>query len=84
MSKNGFRKVMIRVKDYVKENWGSPFIAGFMSLLIVAAVSLSAGLSSLADKTAVYAYYALVVGVFLQLASFLKYRGKRAADEVAV
>ena len=67
---------MLKVKGYVKENWGSPFIVGFMLLLIVAAVSLSAGLSSLADTVAVYAYYALVAGVFLQLASFLKYRGK--------
>ena len=54
-----------------------------MLLLVVAAVSLSAGLSSLADTVAVYAYYALVAGVFLQLASFLKYRGK-SDDEVAV
>ena len=74
---------MLKVKGYVKENWGSPFIVGFMLLLIVAAVSLSAGLSSLANTVAVYAYYALVAGVFLQLASFLKYRGK-SNDEVAV
>jgi hypothetical protein len=73
---------MIKVKGYVKENWGSPFILGFMLLLIAAAVSLSTGLSSLADTVAVYAYYALVAGVFLQLASFLKYRGK--SNEVAV
>ena len=74
---------MLKVKGYVKENWGSPFIVGFMLLLIVAAVSLSAGFASLADNVAVYAYYALVAGVFLQLASFLKYRGK-SSDEVAV
>ena len=74
---------MVKVKGYVKQNWGSPFIVGFMLLLIVAAVSLSAGLSYLADTVAVYAYYALVAGVFLQLASFLKYRGKSDA-EVAV
>ena len=76
MTQVGFNKIMLKVKGYVKENWGSPFIVGFMLLLIVAAVSLSAGLSSLADTVAVYAYYALVAGVFLQLASFLKYRGK--------
>lgn len=79
----GFNKIMIKVKGYVKENCGSPFILGFMLLLIAAAVSLSTGLSSLADTVAVYAYYALVAGVFLQLASFLKYRGK-SNDEVAV
>ena len=83
MTQTGFNKITVKVKGYVKENWGSPFIVGFMLLLLSAAVSLSAGLSSLADTVAVYAYYALVAGVFLQLASFLKYRGK-SDDEVAV
>ena len=83
MTQFGFNKIILKVKGYVKENWGSPFIVGFMLLLIVAAVSLSTGFASLADNVAVYAYYALVAGVFLQLASFLKYRGK-SSDEVAV
>jgi len=83
MTQVGFNKIMLKVKGYVRENWGSPFIVGFMLLLVVAAVSLSAGFASLADTVAVYAYYALVAGVFLQLASFLKYRGK-SDDEVAV
>jgi hypothetical protein len=74
---------MLKVKGYVGENWGSPFIVGFMLFLVVAAVFLSAGFSSLADTVAVYAFYALVAGVFLQLASFLKYRGK-GDDGVAV
>jgi hypothetical protein len=84
MTQVSFNKIMLKAKGYIKQNWGSPFIVGFMLLLIVAAVSLSAGLSSLADTVAVYAYYALVAGVFLQLASFLKYRGKSDGDEVAV
>jgi heme/copper-type cytochrome/quinol oxidase subunit 4 len=83
MTQNVFDKSMIKVKGYVRENWGSPFIVGFMLLLGVAAVSLSAGLSYLADTVAVYAFYVLVAGVFLQLACFLKYRGK-SDDEVAV
>jgi hypothetical protein len=72
---------MLKVKGYVKENWGAPFIIGFMLLLIVAAVSLSMGLSSLANGVAVYAYYALVVGVVLQLASFLKYRKRDGEND---
>jgi len=79
----GFNSIMLKVKGYVYENWGSPFIVGFMLLLVVAAVSLSAGLSSLANNVAVYAFYALIAGVILQLASFLRYRGKSDA-EVAV
>jgi len=80
MTKIGFDKIMLKVKGYVRENWGSPFIVGFMLLLVVAAVSLSAGLAFLADNVAVYAFYALVAGVFLQLACFIKYRSK--SDDV--
>ncbi|MGA3110555.1 MAG: hypothetical protein ABSE15_00800 [Candidatus Bathyarchaeia archaeon] len=83
MAQNDFDNIVIKVKGYLKENWGSPFIVGFMLLLIAAAISLSAGLSSIADIVAVYAYYALVAGIVLQLASFLKYRGK-SDREVAV
>ncbi len=72
--------IVIKVKGYVKENWGSPFIAGFMFLLIGAAVSLSVGLSSLADTVAVYAFYALVGGVVLQLVCFLKYPNKDESE----
>jgi len=71
------------VKGYIKVNWGAPFIIVFMLLLIVAAFSLSVSLSSIADAVAVYAFYALVVGVVLQLVCFLKYRGK-SDDEAAV
>jgi hypothetical protein len=73
------RKIPSRAKVYVKENWGAPFIMGFMALLMVAAVSLLMDLVVLADEVAVYAYYALVVGVVLQLVCFLKY-GKRNGE----
>ncbi len=76
MNQIGFNTIMLKVKGFVKENWGSPFILGFMLLLITAAVSLS-------DTIAVCAYYALIAGVFFQLACFLKYRLK-SDDEVAV
>ncbi len=65
-----------KAKVYVKDNLGSPFIAGFMSLLVVVAVALSAGLSSLANSISVYAYYLLIVGVILQIVSFLRFRKK--------
>ena len=69
-------EIPARAKWYVKENWGAPFVVGFMALLMVAAVSVLMGLVVLADEVAVYAYYALVIGVFLQLVCFLKYRKK--------
>lgn len=66
-----------RVKAYTRENLGAPFILGFMLLLMVAAASLSIGVADLANEVAIYAYYALVGGVFLQLFCFLKYNKKK-------
>jgi hypothetical protein len=73
---------VLNVKRYVRENWGAPFIVAFMVFLVVAAVSMSTGLDALADDVAVYAYYALIGGVVLQLVCFLKFRGK-GGDEVS-
>ncbi len=83
MTQSYSKEVSARVKGYVRENWGAPFIVAFMVLLMVAAASLSLSLSSFADDVAVYGYYALVAGVVLQLACFVKYRGKNS-DEAAV
>jgi uncharacterized membrane protein YbhN (UPF0104 family) len=71
-------KVKIKKKrlDYFKENWGAPFIIAFMILLIIAAIYLSIGNEAYANEIAIYAYYALVIGVFLQLASYIKYAKK--------
>jgi uncharacterized membrane protein len=65
-----------RTKNYFKENWGAPFIIAFMILLIIAAIYLSLGNEAYANEIAIYAYYALVIGVFLQLASYIKYAKK--------
>jgi uncharacterized membrane protein HdeD (DUF308 family) len=75
MTQISFNQIELKLKGYVKENWGSPFIMAFILLLVVAAVFLSAGSASLADTLAVYGFYALVAGVLLQIGSFLKYRG---------
>jgi len=79
MPKDFAGKVLAKMKGYFRENWGAPFIVGFMVLLIVAAGSLLVGLDFLANEVAVYAYYALVVGVVLQLVCFLKY-GERGGN----
>lgn len=65
----------------MRENWGAPFIIAFMLLLAVAAASLSMRLVGFADEVAVYAYYALLVGIILQLACFLKY-DKRSGEPI--
>ena len=75
-----FKGIIVQLRSYFGENWGAPFIIGFMFLLIAAAVSLSVGLEFLANDVAVYAYFALVAGVVLQLVCFLKY-GERGGSE---
>ena len=61
-----------RIKEYLKENPGAPFIMGFMALLLSCAILLSTGHTPQANKTAEYAYYLLVIGVILQFISFIK------------
>jgi len=73
-------KITIRIKkrhlNYFKENLGAPFIITFMISLLAAAGYLAIGLETVANEIAIYAYYALVIGVMLQIASYLKYRNK--------
>jgi hypothetical protein len=75
------KKIAVQVKGYVRENWGAPFIVGFMLLLMIAAASLSVGLAALADEVAVYAYYALVVGVIGQLVCYLKFNKRNGEKD---
>ena len=67
---------LLRIKGYVREKLGAPFILGFTLFLVIAAGSLSMGLDVLANEVAVYAYYALVAGVVLQLVCFVKFGEK--------
>ena len=62
-----------RSKRYLRENWGAPFVLAFIVLLIASALLLSEGQTSSANSIAVYAFYALVLGVVLQIASYIKY-----------
>jgi len=57
-------KVSERLKGYLRENWGSPFIIAFTIILIAAAGYLCYGVESVANDIAVYAYYSLVIGFF--------------------
>lgn len=74
------RRIMVTIKVhsaisyYVKENLGAPFIIGFMITILHAGSLLIEGNVVLADELAIYAYYFLCAGVFLQLLSFLTSR----------
>ena len=69
-----------RIKKYLKENPGAPFIIGFMTLLISCAILLSTGHAPQANTIAEYAYYLLVIGVILQFVSFVK-EGKTKQED---
>ena len=65
-------KVLPRIKSYFRENPGAIFVVCFQALLLVCAGLLILGNSALANGVAVWAYFSLVIGVLLQLISFVR------------
>lgn len=72
------------LKSYLRTNWGAPFIIIFMILLIASASELSYGLNDAANETAVYAFYFLVAGVALQIASYIKYGEEEHKEQIPI
>jgi len=68
--------VIGKLKSYIKENPGAPFIIGFIILLVAAAIALAVNMEGTANTLAEYAYYSLVIGVLLQIAVLIKERKK--------
>jgi hypothetical protein len=52
-----------------------------MLFLLATAISLSFDLSNFANSFSIYAFYALVIGVILQLVCFLKYKKESKVAE---
>lgn len=73
-----------RIKRYLRENFGVPFVAGFQVLLLVCAGLLVYGNSGLANEVAVCAYYSLVAGIVLQLICFVRYGKKQKETEEGI
>ena len=67
------KQYLPRIKNYFRRNPGALFIVGFQVLLLVCAGLLFSGYSSWAEGVAVVAYFSLVIGVVLQLISFLRH-----------
>ena len=75
------RKIMaLADKCNVKENWGLPFTGAFTVLLVAAAFYLSVNFSIIANTIAVYAFYALFIGIVLQLICSAKYKKTKATE----
>ena len=53
-------------------NPGTPFILGFMILLVTAAALLVAGKTDEANNFADYAFYSLVIGIVIQIGVAVK------------
>ena len=81
MPEDSVKGIVAKFRDYFRENWGAPFIIGFMLLLMIAAAALVVSLEFLANEVAIYAFYALVVGVVLQLICFLKFGERRGSKD---
>ncbi len=77
MTRIYLKRLLAFLAGSIKQNWGAPFIALFILLLIVTAAASSMGLVSLADSVTIDAYYVLIAGVVLQFFCFIKYRKKR-------
>jgi hypothetical protein len=73
MRTNTISVIFAKVKTYIKQNWGAPFVIVFMFLLIIAALFLAMWYTLTAEVIGALAYFSLVVGVILQFARFLKY-----------
>ena len=71
-----------RIMRYFRQNIGAPFVILFQILLLSCAALLIWGYSNLANEVAIYAYYSLVVGVVLQLISFLRHGEEAVENEV--
>jgi len=70
-------RIIFKAKQYLRENWGAPFIIAFMIMLMICACLIAFGKEALANEVAVYAYYSLVIGVVLQLITFIREEHKR-------
>ena len=77
-----FKNLLGKLKKLTTENWGFPFVSAFIILLVVAAVLLATGspdLANDADIIAIFAFFSLVIGAFLQIICFSRSRKNSGA-----
>ncbi len=74
------RQYLPRIMKYFRRNPTALFIMGFQILLLACAGLLISDNSFWAEGVAVVAYFSLVIGVVLQLISFLRHREGELKD----
>lgn len=67
-----------RIRTYIVENPGAPFILSFQLLLIVYLILLIKGAEAMVNNLVVYAYYVLTIGILLQIFSYIRGKRRRA------
>ncbi len=73
-----------QLRGYFRANPGTLFIVAFQVLLMTAAVLLVLGNSPVANEVAVYAFYAVVIGVVLQIVIVVREERKRTRADSGV
>ena len=69
-----------RIGAALRRNWGAPFLLEFTGLLLVAAITYSLGITSLADSLSVSACIVLVAALFIAALEAWRERRKRTAQ----
>lgn len=76
-----FGRFLSCARGFFRENWGAPFVLGFMGLLMIAVVLLILGFAWSAEIVGDFAYFSLVAGVVLQLVCFWRHGDKDVGGE---
>ena len=70
--KNTFLKAFPKLGKYVYSGSGTPYVSGFIFILLLCGILLVLNLESLANQLAIVGYYLLVIGVVRELIDFLR------------
>ncbi len=68
--KNTFQKAFPKLGNYVYRGSGTPYVSGFIFILLICAILLVLNLEPLANQLAIIGYYLLVIGVVRELIDF--------------
>ena len=66
-----------RMIFFLRYNWGAAFILAFMLLIVVSAIYLNFGFTQNSNFFAGLGFYSLILGVILQIASYLIFGNKK-------